>query len=666
MDFPLRPIVTAWISKIKLGMDHKKKKFQDDADEGVFFFHGPYDELYGIKRAQYGRGFMPPEDGEEVPKPSFAMTVNKTAEMVQLFGPVLYHRNPIRQVNPRKPPEIPLSILTLGADMNDPMQAQQAMMQQQQVAQQMGQTAMVDQVRAALIQQYQNYTPTALDLKTHSRWAIDEAIIKGMGCLWTELYHPAGANGRKLVGSFFETVDNLVADPDMESLEECKWIARRCVKPTWEVEDEYSLPPGSVKANLESYDRQAEVATSSDREYYRKQGKTNDLLIYWKIYSKMGMGGRLSGSLPGAADVSELRQTLDRYGKYCYLVLAESVPFPLNLPNEFLEQAQDQDIMQRVQWPTPFWADDTWPFTPIAFHWVPREIWPMSHLKPALGELKFMNWAYSMLAGKIKTACRDLIAVAKSAGEDLKSQIVAGGDYSIIEVEAVHGAIDKVVQFLQHPAFHPQIVEVIQLVEKNFERRTGLSELMYGQTATQLRSATEADVKQSQMTVRPDDMANKVEDAMSDVARKEALAARWHLDQNDVEPILGAAGAQLWMQYVMPSDPAEIIHSLEYRIEAGSTRKPNKARDAANMAQAMQTIGPQLWQHAQATGDVGPYNKLIIDWAKSVDLDPTGYTITAPPPPQAPMPAPPPGPPARNNAPPQLQGRQVMNGVHNR
>jgi hypothetical protein len=51
---------------------------------------------------------------------------------------------------------------------------------------------------------------------------------------------------------------------------------------------------------------------------------------------------------------------------------------------------------------------------PIYFHDVPNDPWPMSHLAPGMGELKFLNWAYSFIAGKIRIECRDFIAILKS------------------------------------------------------------------------------------------------------------------------------------------------------------------------------------------------------------------------------------------------------------
>ena len=179
------------------------------------------------------------------------------------------------------------------------------------------------------------------------------------------------------------------------------------------------------------------------------------------------------------------------------------------------------------------------------------------------------------------------------------------------------------------------IWKVIEAVTANFEKRTGLTELVYGQSAQQFRSAAEADLKGSQLQIRPDDMAQRVEDAMTLVARKEAMAARYHLSGEDVAPVMGPSAAAMWDQVVKTQDFFAMFRQLEYRIEAGSAKKPNKARDAQNMKDAMQQLFAPLFQYAMTTMNVGPVNALIADWAKSIDLRADGYLLVPPPPPPA-------------------------------
>ena len=82
-----RPVVSAWEHKIELAWRAKKKAFQDQADEALRFYSTDYDWLY---EGRHAKGF----GGDDIPPPSFRMTVNKVAEVVQLFGPALYSRNP--------------------------------------------------------------------------------------------------------------------------------------------------------------------------------------------------------------------------------------------------------------------------------------------------------------------------------------------------------------------------------------------------------------------------------------------------------------------------------------------------------------------------------------------------------------------------------------------
>ncbi len=621
LNHPLQPVTTAWLSKIQLALKEKAKRFGADAKDGMRFFCGPYNWLYGEEARRSDRHFKQSggEDDDEIPPPRFQMTCNKVAELVQIFGPVLYHRNPVREVTPQ---EVVLPDADTLAALGGSPQASLAL---QQMYQQGVLSQAMDKAISKLVSQLINYTPHALDLKIESRLAIDEGLIKGMGLLWQEPY--VGPLGTKLIGSFYDTVDNLVIDPDMPTRADAKWIARRRCDAVWEVERKFGLPKGSLRGNQTSYSAQADADCHPDGDYMRKVGQTNDLLVYWEVYSKTGLGGRLTG----VADW--IKEPLEVYGDFCYLAVAEGVPHPLNIPPEVWNLPADQgqqEVMRRVQWATPFWADGGWPFEELAFHDIPNDVWPMSHLAPGMGELKFLNWAFSYVAGKIRITSRDFLAILEEATDATRQTITHGADLEIIKLKGSHGkTINEVVQFLQHPNFNGDIWRVIEAIGDQFDRRVGLTELMYGESARQLRSAAEADIKSNQMNVRPDEMANKVEDWMSRVARKEAFASRWHLTAQDVTPVLGPAGAQLWSALVLPSDPAKFLHSLQYRVEAGSVRKPNRERDTANWQQMMTTIGP-FYQTLVSMGLVGPWNTLMEGWLKSMDAKADGLLIPQP------------------------------------
>ena len=491
---------------------------------------------------------------------------------------------------------------------------------------------MTDGLKSVLLEAYLNWTPIEFKLEVEARMAIDEALIKGRGCLWTELYSPPGTE-MKVVRSLWDSTDHLLCDPDAHSFQKCQWIAKKCIAPVWQVERDFGLRQGSIKGNFESQAKQSDILGDEDGEYDRKRGLTNDLLIYYKIYSKMGIGGRLEGIL------KTLRGPLEMFGDYAYLVIADGIPYPLNLSpdvsNDPAFRSDPTAVYSRLAWPTPFWGSDDWPVSVIDFHTVHNCPWPMPHLKAGMGELKFLNWCMSFLMGKIRTTSRDFIAIKKEAGEEIKASILEGRDLTLIELENTHGTISELVQFLQHPEVNGDIWKMIDAVEANFDKRVGLTELMYGQQgATQIRSAQEASLRNQNMNVRPDDMRKQVEGWMACVGAKEAIAARYHLIAQDVQPVLGDMGAWAWTQFVGTRDMNIACRQLEYRIEAGSTARPNKELERQTMNDAFVSLAPVLQNYGQVTMDMAPLNNLLSDYAKSLDLDPARYQLRAP----APMP----------------------------
>jgi len=610
IDPVFRTVVTHWMNKIINARDHKKRVFQDAANECLSFYAGPrsWEDVIG--------GEAGVSNKDDVVDPTFKVSVNKTFEFVTIFGPALYYENPVRTVKPRMPVIIPPQFFGPNVLLY------QSMINQE------NQRVMTDGLKSVLLEAYLNWTPCEFKLDVEARMAIDEALIKGRGCLWTELYSPPGTE-MKVVRSLWDSTDHLLCDPDAHSFAKCQWIAKKCIEPVWKVERDFGLRHGSLKGNFESQAKQADVDVDEDGEYNRRRGFTNDLLIYYKIYSKMGIGGRLQGIL------KSLRGPLEMFGDYAYLVIADGVPYPLNLSPDVVNdpafQANPTAVFNKVAWPTPFWGSDEWPVSVLDFHTVHNCPWPMPHLKAGMGELKFLNWTMSFLMGKVRNTTRDFIAIKKEAGEEIKAAILEGRDLTLLELEAAHGTISELVQFLQHPEVNGDIWKMIEAVEANFDKRVGLTELMYGQQGqTQIRSAQEANLRNQNMNVRPDDMRKCVEGWMTRVGAKEAIAARYHLIDQDVQPVLGDMGAWAWTQFVSTRDMNVACRQLEYRIEAGSTARPNKEWEAKTMNDAFAALAPVFQTYAQQTMDMTPLNNLIADFSKSLDLDPARYQLRTP------------------------------------
>ena len=712
LDNVLRPIVTGWLGKIEQGLKHKKP-FDDIAEQCTAFFSADTGFMWESK---YRKKFL-----NTSTSPRFRMTMAKAFELVALFGPTLYWRNPTRSVTPRRQVPLPENIFgdenmeemkqveqqlqqqmqELQQQMQEPQQAMQQMQQQSQQMQQQLQEAqqaamqgdaeaanaipqlhqqmqqmqqqgqqmqqqmqqmeqqgqqlqkqqqemepqfkmvheaqqlfkqsqmeakfrkITDSTRAELVEKWLNYTPGEQPgggLAQHAEMAITEALVKGRGVLWVQPYTQPGSK-MNLTGSFYDSVDNLVIDPDAETLENAKWIAKREVKPVWEVERAFGLKPDTLKdkANMESAESQGESLGHDMSNIHRKQGKTFDLIVYWKIWSKGGVGARLTGVNTGLKD--QFDKTV---GDYAYVVVAANVSWPLNAPPEKFRKADNEAVKKLFEWPVPYWQDNRWPCSLLDFYPKPRSLWPIAPLAPGLGELAFMNVVISHLANRIWSSSRDFVAVLKSAEEEVTKAIKKGEDLAIIPLNEVHQDIKQVVQFLQQPQTNFDIWRILEKVMELFERRTGLTELMAGMTQTQSRSAEDISTKREQMSIRPDHMASKVESWMTDVAKMEKFCTRWYVRPEDVVQLFGNAGAKLWEKLITSQDPATVLRELDASVEANSARKPNKTKETQNIQQAMQVLFPVLDKHADATTDTNPLNKLLTLWGDATDFDVDG------------------------------------------
>lgn len=599
----LRPLVKGWLGVIKESVRHRKG-WDEIAAQCQNFFAGATGFMWNSQfQSKYIRGSIAPR---------FQITLQKAFELVALFGPSLYHHNPDRVIKPRK--ELEFGPEVFGG--------QEELFQQAMQMQQMRATD--DKIRAQLMELYLNYTPTEQPnggLARASMQAITEGLVQGRGVLWPEAYEMPGSS-RKLTGCFWDQQSNLFYDPDANSLDEAWWVAKREIRPWWEVEREFNLPKDSLKdyASNESLShRGASIANDDLYSVHRQAGHTNDLIVYWRIWSKMGVGARIRG----ITDTDSLRELDRACGDHCYIVVAEDVPWPLNAPSERLKGEVDEEIEKRFRWPIPFWRDDKWPFALLEFYPNPKSLYPIAPMAPGLGELSYLNIFVSHLAGRIWSSSRDFIAVAQKSLKEIEPILKAGEDLAIIPVGQVTKNINEVISFLQQPNVSFDAWQIVDRLSILFEKRTGLNELLYGNNpgGTQERTATGAQAKERMTQIRPDYMATQVESWMEEAADMEKFCARWYVEGQDVRELVGDVGALLWDEKVVNTDPEIVVREMRATVAAGSTRKPNREKDAENFRGIASTVLPLLDKHADVTGDTGPVNAAIRLWGESADQD---------------------------------------------
>lgn len=598
--------------------------------------------------------------------PSFNLSICKAFELIALYGPLLYWRNPQRHVKPRKPlpviPELfdpPPEMLQQPPQPGVPPEQAQQMLQQQiqqfqqQMAQQTGQQQAkkksIDGVRAELQEQVLNWLPGQQPhggLAAASRRAITDALLTGRGCLWTGAYQHPGSQ-ETLCGSFWRPPEELFIDPDAvyPDLSDAYWIARRIVEPVWVVEEKYQLPKGSVKATMNSASGLSET-DPKNRAHERRNGGTQDLVEYYVIYSKAGVGRKFRSGVQGDKEFQQeklLSAIDDAAGDYVHLVVAPGTPFPLNMPGEKLAEVMkkpkdeaSEEIKAALKWPIEFWRENAWPVQLIDFYEDNESIWPIAPLKPAIGELVFLNIMLSVMAERVYNSCEDLLGIAMDKFDEVNKQLSEKvGTRRVIKLDGVSGTISQAVQYLQNPAVNFDVWKMIDWVIHLFEQRTGLTDMLQGMTKTQDRSAEATATRREQMNLRPDDMAAKVEAWMTRVASAERIAMRSYMTGRDVARLLGNYGAGLFDKLVTAEDFENILRDVDVTIEAGSARKPNKQREITNLEQITPQLMPILNGYAQTTTDTRPVMWLIGRIADALELDLTGLQLgpLAPPPP---------------------------------
>ena len=670
MDNPLSALPLIWLKNINRAKKRRNEEFDADGEKALAFYDGDHDFIFNKSSSSSTSSSSNSISGgktssENFAAPDFKMTVNRTFEFVSIMGPMVYNQNPTVRISPRTYPEIPPEIW------GNPMVAQM-------MGQQMNQNKMKDQVVCQLLSTYLNYIPNETNMLQHARWAIDEALIKGMGALFTEVYTPTGMQ-TKMVRSTRVKTCHIVLDPDASCFEDIQWIAIECCHPVRQVEQDYGLPPGSLKKGTqESTMMSSMVDLELQSKYSRNKGETYDTLTYWKIYSKIGLGST-DAWLQG--DAGEAFATM--VGPFAFLVVAPGVPYPLNLPPDSLAGIDTDPtspgfamslefIRSKFSWQVPHYLDDAWPVEFLSFYDSPGSLYPMSPLKPAFGEQYAIDWIYSMLISKLRVACRSILAVSADAPPDVLDILNNGADYQVVQL-GKSGMLEKYIQQWSFQPFSPDIWTVLQGIEQNFGQRTGLQPMLYGaQGERQVRTAAEGNALNSNLNIRPQHMKDQVEQWLTRNSRRQALATRFHIKGQDIVPLMGQEYAALWDQFISNVSPETMVREYEYRMEAGSMRKPNPDSTTANLEQAANTMLPMLFEAMGANpANAQPLNFLMRGIMKNRAMD-WPYDIQPPLPPPMPMmppgpggpvpPGGPQGPPPQEGPPPEGQGPSPEQG----
>ena len=636
LEHPLRPFCDQWLAKLRIAYERKMERFGNDAAKAHKFYNHSCNWMWMENMSLQEGGFLSEQAFGSSGRPGFLIQINKVFEAVALYGPALYHQNPQVSVRAMRRPQLPPHLL--GIDVGTSWGQQIAMQLQQSQEIEYATKSAIGELK----QFYLDWLQVEAGKKIQAHSAINEAVIKGMGTLWTEMYQPSGSMIH-YPKSTYRSVDGLLIDPDASHVEDIQWIALRHIQPVNRVEERFGLPYGTLKGQLQSLGSQSSQMAGgipgmpqSTVMSTAQASSSFDLIEYCDIWSKNGFGDRLKSSNRVS---TKTEFDVSVFGDFTYIVVANGIPYPLNMPSSVIGKEDPRHTYLRAQWPIPYWidsgGDDGWPVEKLGFYEDPNSVWPISIVKPAMGEIQFVNWCMSFLADKVAASCTTYLGMLQDAAEDIRRQLEdPGAPYRVLEISRISGMkMSDVVSFLQAPDFPQHIWAMVSQVLEIIDKKTGITDLLHGLTGRQIRSATEADVRQQNLNIRPDDMASRVEDFLSGTATKEMIAACWMLEYEDLEPVLGPHGAMVLSQYVKSQDFDRVVRDYDYRVVADSARKPNREQKLADLYELGRTVLP-VAQQLVVGGVTGPWNAYITDVCQLLNLDPRKYVVQLPPPQQ--------------------------------
>lgn len=614
----------AWLGRIQKAKE-AKQEFSDIAEQ-----------CYGFYSKTSGFMWQPKFKGKflsKVDAPKFTVTLQKAFEFVSLYGPMLFWKYPNFHVVTEEPVELTEQLLSdsglvlrlAGLDSRYEALGEEFIGQVKEsiLAERQSEIAR-SEARNSLMQKYLNYAqreqPQGLEM--HADLAIIDALVKGRGCLWCEPYHYEGDEDRELTGLFFDPVENFLVDPDCEDalLEGAGWIARRRYNRIDVMQELYPDVPREAwkqSAAFESGNSQGSKINHRHNSK-RKSGQLHDTVVWYQIWSKCGAGCV-------GEDDNPLTQAFDEVvGKYAYLCVAPGIPYPLNAPKNSIIKETDDQVSERFAWPVPYWRDNRWPVVTLDFYRDPNSPWPIAPLAPALGELICLNILASAFIEQAYDNRKQIIAYLSSASTTLEAALKGSASPALVEInDNAHKSINEVMQYLNRPNMNTDLIQAIEYVSQLFDKRTGLTEIMYAMNTggTQSRTAADVQEKSERASIRPDKMAKDVAKWISHGGTISMFAARWNVEGQSLVPMLGKFGARLWDILVTEEDPEVFVREMKCHVEANDLRKPNKAREAENLSSMMQVLVPELSKHADVTGDTGPLNSYIKAYGRAIEQD---------------------------------------------
>jgi len=608
-----KPLIQSWKNAIEASRK-ARQPWLDTAELCKHFYSGTQGFMW--QPAFKNRWF------KNLPEGRFQINVAKVFEFISIVAPTLMADYPLRYTTNYERLEIPPEFW------QDQMMGQ---MYEQEEAKER-----VDSLtRNNLMQYYLNYAQREQPgggLLEDSHAAIVDACLTGRGILRVDPYEPSGGTG-VLTGAFRVDSTKFFIDPNCvrSNLTDAKWIAIEHSTPHWELEKRFGWPADSLK----KYATKATKGTAFTNTNTAKspaEGNTMDMVTWYECYSKMGVGTRFKDcKMPTWHEAFE-----SSVGDYAYACFNPTMPELLNVRGDFIEQADIEQVKNAFDWPVHYYDDGRWPVALLDF-WIRTDCpYPIAPVAMGLPELICINAFISKLADRAYQDSLTKAAVVQELAEDAVQKLLSYQDEVIALNPMNENNVNKLVSYLQRPPVSTDVFQVLEYLMNEFNKRVGLTELMYGLNpgGKVSRTAADATLKGEAVNTRPEFMRSRVGAWQTEVANMDRICAAEHVSGETLIPLLGRTGAQLWTQLITQADPIVYMREMRCRIEASSIKRPNKEKEIQNTQQLASILLPVGQWYAQMTQNTEPINSVIAAMCKSLDQDDEGWLLPQIPPPQ--------------------------------
>jgi hypothetical protein len=444
---------------------------------------------------------------------------------------------------------------------------------------------------------YLTYTAREARFAKTMRNTIDDGLLRGRAMLrltWDEV--------RKIIISTHLSSKDFVFDPDFERIEDAQWIAIRHHEPLW------SLKRRIAKWKIKGLEEQDTLGTdrlgsdpsrtleAEGEEQVPPKKVTATTVEWWEILSKMGSGAR------GADMTTEIRALDSDEEDNVRLAVVQGHHF----------------LLEEGDWDVPLYLDQDWPISFTDFVETPDSAWPQSCMGQVLPLQKAADLLSSLRLSSCKNRDRVVMFIDKKLAPEVQEQLRRGSSADAIPVSLPQGhTLDMVMKIADFGQGASESLAERDFCMKEVEETVGITEMVTGgqPSGAQDRSATATQLRNSAAEVRSADLENKVEELMTDAARKEALAIRLFLSEEDFSKIVQASDINMFYVQVSVPGGAEIpLRPARFSDddESNPSRKP-KPLTMVDVAPAGATYFDQptaaaeamakVWQEMLATAD---------------------------------------------------------------